>query len=252
MRRRSRPRRRSGGHGVVFLAGRWMDGRALSPGGLGTHCSPANHNRPIEYWHRFMSLQVMYHPRMAQIDRVLRSNIKLRHLQLVVALDEFRHLGDGGVPVRHAAGRLQDAQRGGAMLGVSLFERSTRGTEPTASGHALVRFARSVLAEYERTRDEIAPWKAARPAAPAWARWWWPCPRCWPARRTPEGALGAGHGAGRGRRPHAPAAQAAPGRTGPVRRPARAGLRGARPGDRGALQRADVLVACLRETAAAR
>ena len=30
---------------------------------------------------------------MAQIDRVLRSNIKLRHLQLVVALDQFRHLG---------------------------------------------------------------------------------------------------------------------------------------------------------------
>ena len=30
---------------------------------------------------------------MPQIDRVLRSNIKLRHLQLLVALDEFRHLG---------------------------------------------------------------------------------------------------------------------------------------------------------------
>ncbi len=30
---------------------------------------------------------------MGQIDRVLRSNLKLRHLQLLVALDEFRHLG---------------------------------------------------------------------------------------------------------------------------------------------------------------
>ena len=30
---------------------------------------------------------------MSQIDRVLRSNLKLRHLQLLVALDEFRHLG---------------------------------------------------------------------------------------------------------------------------------------------------------------
>lgn len=28
-----------------------------------------------------------------QIDRVLRSNLKLRHLQLLVALDQFRHLG---------------------------------------------------------------------------------------------------------------------------------------------------------------
>ena len=32
---------------------------------------------------------------MSQIDRVLRSNLKLRHLQLLVALDEFRHLGRG-------------------------------------------------------------------------------------------------------------------------------------------------------------
>ena len=30
---------------------------------------------------------------MSQIDRVLRSNLRLRHLQLLVALDEFRHLG---------------------------------------------------------------------------------------------------------------------------------------------------------------
>ena len=30
---------------------------------------------------------------MAHIDRAFRSNIKLRHLQLLVALDEFRHLG---------------------------------------------------------------------------------------------------------------------------------------------------------------
>ena len=30
---------------------------------------------------------------MSKIDRVLRSNLKLRHLQLLVALDQFRHLG---------------------------------------------------------------------------------------------------------------------------------------------------------------
>ena len=34
--------------------------------------------------------------------------------------------------------------------------RSTRGTEPTPYGHTVVRFARSVLADYDRTRDEIA------------------------------------------------------------------------------------------------
>ena len=30
---------------------------------------------------------------VSDIDRVMRSNLKLKHLQLVVALDEFRHLG---------------------------------------------------------------------------------------------------------------------------------------------------------------
>lgn len=42
------------------------------------------------------------------------------------------------------------------MLGAVLFERSTRGTDPTAAGLSLIRFAKSVLADYERTRDEIA------------------------------------------------------------------------------------------------
>ncbi|MCG2591810.1 LysR substrate-binding domain-containing protein [Ramlibacter sp. XY19] len=94
---------------------------------------------------------------MAQIDRVLRSNIKLRHLQLVVALDEFRHLGRTAeflsVSQPAVSKMLSEVE---TMLDLTLFERSSRGSEPTASGEAIVRFARSVLAEYERTRDEIA------------------------------------------------------------------------------------------------
>jgi len=94
---------------------------------------------------------------MAQIDRVLRSNIKLRHLQLMVALDEFRHLGRTAeflsVSQPAVSKMLSEVED---MLGLKLFERSTRGSEPTASGRAIVRFARSVLAEFERTREEIA------------------------------------------------------------------------------------------------
>jgi DNA-binding transcriptional LysR family regulator len=93
---------------------------------------------------------------MAQIDRVLRSNIKLRHLQLVVALDQFRHLGRTAefmsVSQPAVSKMLTEVE---SMLDLTLFERSTRGTEPTASGQLLIQFARSVLAEYERTRDEI-------------------------------------------------------------------------------------------------
>ena len=94
---------------------------------------------------------------MAQIDRVLRSNIKLRHLQLVVALDQFRHLGRTAeflsVSQPAVSRMLREVE---SMLELALFERSTRGTEPTAAGRSFVHFARSVLAEYERTREEIA------------------------------------------------------------------------------------------------
>ena len=93
---------------------------------------------------------------MAQIDRVLRSNIKLRHLQLMVALDQFRHLGRTAeflsVSQPAVSKMLTEVEN---MFDLVLFDRSTRGTEPTTSGKAIVRFARSVLAEYERTRDEI-------------------------------------------------------------------------------------------------
>lgn len=93
---------------------------------------------------------------MAHIDRALRSNIKLRHLQLLVALDEFRHLGRTAeflaVSQPAVSKVLAEVEK---MLGMTLFSRSTRGTEPTAAGESLVRFARSVLAQYEVTRDEI-------------------------------------------------------------------------------------------------
>jgi DNA-binding transcriptional LysR family regulator len=94
---------------------------------------------------------------MAVIDRVLRSNIKLRHLQLVVALDQFRHLGRTAeflsVSQPAVSKMLAEVE---SMLDLNLFDRSTRGTVPTSSGLAIVRFARTVLADYERTRDEIA------------------------------------------------------------------------------------------------
>jgi DNA-binding transcriptional LysR family regulator len=94
---------------------------------------------------------------MADIDRVLRSNLKLRHLQLLVALDQFRHLGRASeflsLTQPAVSKTLAEIER---LFGVPLFERSTRGTEPTPYGNTVLRFARSVLADYERTRDELA------------------------------------------------------------------------------------------------
>ena len=94
---------------------------------------------------------------MPDIDRVLRSNLKLKHLQLLVALDEFRHLGRASeflsLTQPAVSKTLAEIER---MFGLALFLRSTRGTEPTAYGGAVVRFARTVLADYGRTQDEIA------------------------------------------------------------------------------------------------
>jgi DNA-binding transcriptional LysR family regulator len=93
---------------------------------------------------------------VASIDRVLRSNIKLRHLQLIVALDQFRHLGRTAefmsVSQPAVSRMLTEVE---SMLGLQLFDRSSRGTVPTAGGVVLLRFARAVLADYERARDEI-------------------------------------------------------------------------------------------------
>lgn len=92
----------------------------------------------------------------APLDRVLRSNLKLKHLQLLIALDQFRHLGRAAeflsVTQPAVSKTLAEIER---MVGLPLFERSTRGTEPTPYGDSLVRFARTVLADYARTREEI-------------------------------------------------------------------------------------------------
>ena len=94
---------------------------------------------------------------MPAIDRVLRSNLKLKHLQLLVTLDEFRHLGRVAeflsVTQPAVSKTLAEIEQ---LFDLVLFTRSTRGTEPTAHGETLIRFARSVLSTYSRTCEEIA------------------------------------------------------------------------------------------------
>lgn len=94
---------------------------------------------------------------MSDIDRVMRSNLKLKHLQLVVALDEFRHLGRAAeflsLTQPAVSKSLAEIEK---MFGLELFTRSTRGTRPTAYGEQVVRFARSVLVDFDRTCDDIA------------------------------------------------------------------------------------------------
>jgi len=94
--------------------------------------------------------------RVASIDRILRSNLKLKHLQLLVALDEFRHLGRVAEFLRvtqpAVSKSLAEIEK---LFELDLFSRSPRGTEPTAYGDKVVRFARSVLADYARTLEDL-------------------------------------------------------------------------------------------------
>ena len=90
------------------------------------------------------------------IDRVLRSNLKLKHLQLLIALDQFRHLGRTAeflsVSQPAVSKTLGEIER---MFEVTLFDRSTKGTEPTPTGQTVIGFARRVISEYEKTRDAL-------------------------------------------------------------------------------------------------
>lgn len=94
---------------------------------------------------------------MNSIDRVLRSNLKLKHLQLLVALDQLRHVGKTAeflaITQPAVSKTLAEIER---LFDLTLFTRSTRGTEPTPEGESVVRFARTVLSEFERTKEDIA------------------------------------------------------------------------------------------------
>lgn len=84
------------------------------------------------------------------------ANLKLRHLRLIVALDAERQ-------VQRAAMKLNLTQSAAskmlaeieAIAEVPLFERTTRGVEPTSYGAILIRGGRSVLANLDQAVGEL-------------------------------------------------------------------------------------------------
>ncbi|HKJ95878.1 MAG TPA: LysR substrate-binding domain-containing protein [Gammaproteobacteria bacterium] len=89
-------------------------------------------------------------------DWFLRVRLKMRHLQLFVALDEHRNihraastLGMSQPAASKLLGELEN------MLEVTLFERQPRGVVPNWYGEILIRHARIVLAELHNAGDEL-------------------------------------------------------------------------------------------------
>ncbi len=93
---------------------------------------------------------------MAQIDAYMRTSFKPRHLRLLVALDDIRHLGKVAASINvtqpAVSKALAELERG---LGLKLFERTARGVYPTAYGECLIRHARAMLSELAQARDEL-------------------------------------------------------------------------------------------------
>lgn len=88
--------------------------------------------------------------------RHIRARLRIRHLDLLVVLDELRSLHKAsarmGMTQPAASKLLQEIEE---MFGVKLFERSRRGITPTMFGEALLRKAALLLSDLEGARDEL-------------------------------------------------------------------------------------------------
>ncbi|MDX3904961.1 MAG: LysR family transcriptional regulator [Pigmentiphaga sp.] len=93
---------------------------------------------------------------MARLDWYIRANLKPRHLQLLVALDELRNLGKVAVSLNitqpAVSLALAELEKG---LGFKLFDRTARGVQPNVYGECLIRQARVMLNTLAQTRDEL-------------------------------------------------------------------------------------------------
>jgi DNA-binding transcriptional LysR family regulator len=90
------------------------------------------------------------------IDTYWRASLKLRHLRLLIALDEHRHVSRVAAllhlsqpAVSKALAEIEDG------VGLKLFERTPRGITPTAYGECLIQHARRIDIDLSRARDGL-------------------------------------------------------------------------------------------------
>ena len=93
---------------------------------------------------------------MARLDWYIRANLKLRHLQLLVALDDLRSVGRVSAYLnvtQPAVSKTLAALEEG--LSLPLFDRTSRGLEPTEYGVCLIRHARVILSQLGAAQEEL-------------------------------------------------------------------------------------------------
>lgn len=94
-------------------------------------------------------------------DWFMRARLKLRHLQLFAALDEHRNIHRAaealGMSQPAASKLLAELEH---QLGVTLFERRSRGVEPNWYGEVMIRRSRSIIAELDNAGEELSALRA--------------------------------------------------------------------------------------------
>lgn len=97
----------------------------------------------------------------ARLNARQKTRLKTRQLQLLIALDEQRNIhraaDDMDMTQPAASKQLKELEE---LLDVRLFERTTRGVEPTMFGEAMVRHARMALANLSNAHEDLAALKA--------------------------------------------------------------------------------------------
>src|SRR5450631_3885935 len=94
---------------------------------------------------------------MASSDGVaILKRLKSRQMLLLIALQEMRSLRKAAASLNMtqptATKLLQDLEH---AIGLPLFDRGRRGVQPTNYGEVMIRHARLVLADLDRTRLEL-------------------------------------------------------------------------------------------------
>ena len=93
---------------------------------------------------------------MAKLDWYIRAGLKMRHLQMLVALDDLRHQGKVAAFMNVTQPALSKAMAElQAGLGHQVFERTGRGLRPTAYGEGLIRHARRILQDLSEAGEEL-------------------------------------------------------------------------------------------------
>ena len=93
---------------------------------------------------------------MSELRQLLRSNLKFKHLQLLVAISERLHIGRvaehlslSQPAVSKTLAELE------SLIGAQLFERTPGGLIETPEGKVFVRYAREALAHVGRVGEDL-------------------------------------------------------------------------------------------------